>query len=185
MKATRLLVTLLFLAVTARGQDFHAYSSTETLVEGGRVDKLVITSGDFKFNVHPPRNWYRQVDAATRKVIFTSPSGKSALTLLVTTNSPGELSDKETLRAEALRAHPGAGVIQTSVCPTTYHPGVLFDLVHLSAPGVVQKIRHAYIPQPSGRVELVLSASADEFEQNKMVFMSVARAFRVDRLARK
>lgn len=173
----------LSLAASARAQgDFHVYSGTEDLIEGGRMDKLTVVSGDWQFNVRPPKGWYRQVDENGRKIIFTDQSGKSAVTVQFTTNSPGTLPEKDVLQAQALQAHPGAGIVQYSVCPTSYRPGVFFDLVRVPAPQVVQKIRHAFVPQPDGEVEFVLAASDDEFEHDRLVFMAVLRAFRVDPL---
>jgi len=179
------LLLLLFLSLAAAAQaqsDFHAYSGTEDLIEGGRVDKLTVVCSNLQFNVRPPRGWFRQVDEASRKTIFTSPSGRSAVTIQFTTNSPGTLPAEDVLRAQVLQAHPGAGILQSSVCPTSYRPGVLFDLVLTPAPQVVQKIRHAFVAHPAGQAEFVLSASDDEFAKNRLVFMALLRAFRVEPL---
>ena len=162
--------------------DFHAYPGTEDLIEGGRVEKLTVVSSNLQFNVRLPKGWYRQVDEASRKIIFTSQSGRSAVTVQFTTNSPGTLPAEDILRAKALQAHPGAGILQYSVCPTSQRPGVFFDLVRVPAPQVVQKIRHAFVAQPAGQVEFVLSASDDEFEKNRLVFMAMLRAFRAEPL---
>jgi hypothetical protein len=178
-----LLLLFLSLAAAARAQsDFHAYPGTENLIEGGPVDKLTVVSGNLQFNVRPPRGWYRRVDEASRKIIFTAQSGRSAVTVQFTANSPGTLPAEDVLRAQALRAHPGAGILQYSVCPTGYRPGVFIDLVRVPAPQVVQKIRHAFVAQPAGQVEFVLSASEDEFRQNCSVIMAMLGAFRVEPL---
>jgi hypothetical protein len=178
-----LLLLFLSLAATARAQsDFHAYPGTEDMMEGGRVEKLTVVTGNLQFSVRSPKGWYRQVDEASRKIIFTSPSGRSAVTVQFTTNSPGTLPEQDILRAKALQAHPGATILQSSVCPTSYRPGVLFDLVLTPAPQVVQKIRHAFVAHPAGQAEFVLSASDDEFAKNRLVFMALLRAFRVEPL---
>jgi hypothetical protein len=179
----RLLLLFLSLAAAARAQsDFHVYPGTEERIEGGRVDKLTVIYGNLQFNVRPPAGWYRQVDEAGRKIIFTARSGRSAVTVQFTANSPGTLPAEDVLRAQALQAHPGAGILQHSVCPTGYRPGVFFDLARVPAPQVVQKIRHAFVPQPAGEVEFVLSASEDEFRQNSTVLMAMLGAFRVEPL---
>src|ERR1700733_8228074 len=95
-----LILLFLSLAVTARAEsDFHAYPGTEDLIEGGRFDKLTVVSSNLQFNVRPPRDWTRVVDEPSRKILFTSPSGKSAVTVQFTTNSPGKLPDEDLLRA--------------------------------------------------------------------------------------
>lgn len=178
-----LLLLSLSLAAAAQAQsDFHAYSGTEDLIEGGRVDKLTVVCSNLQFNVRPPKGWFRQVDEASRKIIFTSPSGRSAVTIQFTTNSPGTLPAEDVLRAQALQAHPGAGILQSSVCPTGYRPGVFFDLTRVPAPQVVQKIRHAFVAQPLGQVEFVLSSSDDEFRKNSSIVMAMLGAFRVQPL---
>jgi hypothetical protein len=178
-----LFLLFLTLAASARAQsDFHAYSGTEDLIEGGRVDKLTVVSSGLQFNIRPPRGWYRQVDEASQKIIFTSQSGKSAVTIQFTTNSPGALPEEDVLKAQALQAHPGAGLVQSAVCPTSSRPGRYFDLVRVPMPQVVQKIRHAFVSQPYGEVEFVLAASDDEFDKDRQVFMGMLRAFRVEPL---
>ncbi len=169
--------------VAAQAQsDFRAYSSSEVMLEGGRVDKLIAVTGNFQFSFQPPRGWYRQVEDSNRKITFSSASRKSALTVQFTTNSPGTLPETDTLRAQVLREHPGASVIQSTVCPGGDHPGLLFDLVSLPAPRVVEKYRHAFMPEPIGTVEICLSASDDEFDKDKYIFMAAARGLRAQRL---
>jgi hypothetical protein len=176
-----LLLFLLSLAAVARAQgDFHAYPDSEMLIEGGRIEKLTVVSSNLQYNVRPPRDWSRSVDEPGRKIIFTSPSGKSAVTVQFTTNSPGALPEKDILKTLVLQEHPGAGIFNSAVCPTSYRPGVFFDLAAIPAPHVVQRIRHAFVSQPAGGVEFVLSASDDEFQKDISLVMSMLRAFRVD-----
>jgi hypothetical protein len=176
-----LLLLFLSLATAALAQnDFHAFPGTEDMKEGGRVEKLSVVTSNLQFNIFPPRNWNRQVDEANRKILFTSQSGKSAITIQFTTTSPGTLPEQDVLQAQALQAHPGANFVYSSVCPTSIRPGVYFDLVLVPAPGAVEKIRHAFVAQPAGLTEFVLSASSDEFEKNRLVIMAMLRAFRAD-----
>jgi hypothetical protein len=179
MKLSLLLFLSLAASVGAQS-DFHAYPGTEVLIEGGQVEKLTVVSGNLQFNVRPPSGWYRQIDEANSKIIFTSQSGKSAVIVQFTKNSPGTLPDKDTLKAEAMQAHPGAGVVQCAVCPTSYQPGMFVDMARLTPPNIVQRFRHAFVAEPDGEVEFILSASDDEFDKNRLVLMSMLRAFRVD-----
>ena len=179
----QVLLIFLSLAAVAQAQSvFHAYPGTEDLIEGGRREKLTVVYGNLQFNIRPPKGWYRQVDEAGRKIIFTSQSGRSAVTVQFTANSPGVLPSRDDLRSQVLRAHPGATILQCAVCPTGWRPGVYFDLVRTPAPQVVQKIRHAFVAQPAGGVEFVLAASDDEFKRNCSVFMAMSGAFRVQPL---
>jgi hypothetical protein len=172
---------LLWLAASARAQsDFHAYPGTENLAEGNSAEKLTVISRNLQFNVRPPRNWSHWVDESSRKIIFTSPSGQSALTVQFTTNSPGALPEKGVLKAQALQAHPGAAVYNFAAFATGYRPGVFFDLASIPAPHVVQKTRHAFVPGPAGEVEFILSASEAEFAKDRIALMSTLGAFRVD-----
>jgi hypothetical protein len=176
-----LLTIFLSLAAAAQAQvDFHAYPGTEDLIEGGRIEKLTVVSSNLQFNVRPPAGWSRQVDEASRKIIFTSQSGKSAVIVQFTTNSPGTLPERDILKAQAQQAHPGSGVVQCAVAPTSYKPGVFVDLACVPAPHVVQRIRHAFVAHPVGEVEFILSSSEDEFDKTRLVIMAMLRAFRVD-----
>jgi hypothetical protein len=179
MKLSFLLCFLPAVAALAQS-DFHVYSGTENLVEGGREETLTVASGRFQFIMHPPRNWPHHMEEASRKIIFTDQSGRSAMTIQFTANSPGALPAADILQAQARQAHPGADILQHAVCPTSSQPGVFFDLVRIPSPQVVQKIRHAFVAQPAGQVEFVLTASDDEFERGKVIFMSLLQSFRVE-----
>jgi hypothetical protein len=178
-----LLLLFLSLAAAARAQsDFHAYPGTEKPRSGGTLEVLTVVSSNLQCKIRPPRGWYRQLDPASRKIIFTSPSGRSAVTIQLTTNSPGILPEKDILQAKVLQAHPGANILQYAVFATGSRPGVFFDLARVPAPQVVQKIRHAFMAQPSGLVEFVLSASDEEFDKNISLIMGMSRGFRLDPL---
>lgn len=171
---------LLFLCVvlTAQGQvDFHAYLSSEEMIEGGRVDKMSIAISNLVFSLHPPRKWFREVDDPLQKIVFTAPTGKSAITVQFTTNSPGRLPDSDTLKAQALQAHPGAGFVQTGSLQTRSQSAVFFDLARMPAPGVVQRLCHAYVSDPLGVVEFTLASTDDEFLQRKQTLIGLLRSF--------
>ena len=174
------------LAIPLRAQnDFHACFGTETMIEGGQVEKLTVVNSNLMFTIRPPKGWYRQMDDASRKIMFTAPSGKSAVTIQFTTNSPGQLPPRDVLQEQAQQAHPGAGIVQCAVCPTSCQPGLFFDLVRMPDPGVLQRTRHAFVSQPAGQVEFVLSASDDEFDNYRNVIMAMLRDFRVEPLKHK
>lgn len=176
-----LILILATLATTLQAQsDFHAYAGMEDLLEGGRIEKLSVVTGGYMFNIRPPRGWSRQVDEAGHKIIFTSGSGQSAITVLFSTNSPGRLPEDDVLRDKVLRDHPGAGIVQESVCPTSYKPGKFFDLTLIPAPHVLQRIRHAFAAHPGGEVEFILTASDDEYNKDQYIIMAMTRAFRAD-----
>lgn len=166
-------------AATRADSDFHANFGTEILAEGGHLDKITVITGSLQFNFRPPKRWAHALDEAGRKIVFTSPSGQSAVTVLFTSRSPGILPDKDMLQAQALQAHPGATILLSSVCPTSYQPGVLFDMQRVAGPGIMQRIRHAFVAQPAGQVEFDLTASDEEYEKAKLAFTSLLQSFRV------
>lgn len=180
MRLTLPLLLCLASAVAARAQsDFHAFLTSTNLAEGGRKEKMAAIIGHWEFDFRPPRSWSRQVDEPGHKIIFTSPSTRSAVTVLFTANSPGALPDTDVLRAQALQENPGASFVQTAICPTSYKPARFFDLVRVPAPGVVQRIRHVFVTEPDGEVEFILAASDDEFGPNKPRLMEMVATFRV------
>jgi hypothetical protein len=180
MRLKLLLLLGLLLPAAARAQSsFHVYPGMENLIESSPMETLTVVSSNLQFNLRPPRGWSHQVDETDHKIIFTAQSGRSAVTVQFTTNSPGTLPAEDILRARVLQAHPGAGIVHSGVCPTGYRPGVYFDLLRVPAPGLVQRIRHAYVTQPAGQVEFVMAASDDEFERGKVAMMNTAGAFRV------
>jgi hypothetical protein len=181
MRMKLLLLLCFSLAAATRAQsDFHVYSGTENLIEGSRVETLTVVSGNLQFKFRPPpKSWSHHEDEAGRKIIFTDQSGRSAVTVQFTTNSPGKLPAEDILQAKALQAHPGAQIVRHAVCSTSYQPGVFVDLVRVPAPGLVQRMSHAFVAQPAGQVEFVLAASDDEFGRGKIVITDMLGSFRV------
>jgi len=180
MRVTLLFLLCLSLAAAAQAQsDFRVYYGTEQLFEVGMVEKLTVISSNLQFNLRPPKGWSHQADPASHKLIFTNPSTRSAVTILFTTNSPGKLPAKDALLERALLAHPMAPVVGSGVCSTSYQPGVLFELERITSPGHVQRISHAFVPQPDGEVEFILATPDDEFGRAKHAFTDMLRTFRV------
>jgi hypothetical protein len=178
---------LLFLfLVTATGAHaaggFHVYSGSTNLIEGGTVETLILINGEEESTLRPPKGWFHEIDDSQRKIIFKNQTGKSALTLQLTTNSPGRLPGRDVLQARVLAEHPGAGILQYNVCTTSSGPGVFFDLVSMPAPQVILKIRHAFVKLPQGQAEFILSSSDDEFEKGRTVFMLMLNSFRTSQV---
>lgn len=168
------------LAAAAHAQvDFHAYLTSDQMLEGGRAETLSVVTSNLLFSLHPPRNWYREVDDLQRKIVFTAASGKSAITVLFTGDSPGSLPDQETLKFQALQAQPGAGFVLFGSIQTTSQPAEFVDMVRMLSPGVIQRFRHAYVADPAGRVEFILAATDDEFPQRKETLSMMLRSLAV------
>jgi hypothetical protein len=179
----KLLFVLFLSLAAARAQgDFHAYPGTTNLTEGGTVDKITVVNSNLMFDIRPPKGWTKMVDEAGQKIVFTSASGTSAVTVQFTANSPGTLPERGILREQAQKQHPGAGISHGAICATSYKPGVFFDLVAVPTPGIVLRTRHAFVSQPAGEVEFVLTTSDADFGKDSAVFMAMLRAFRVDQI---
>ena len=151
-----LVVFLFFLAGAARGQsDFHAYLGTEDLIEGGRVEKLTVTTSNLQFNVRPPKGWYRQVDEPGRKIIFTSLSGQSAITVQFTTNFPGPLPGAGRFAgAGAGRASGGRHPAKRGLSDQHTSPGCFLIWCWCRAPAWSRKCAMSLSPRPPGRRSL-------------------------------
>lgn len=182
------LFSILFLCLTAVAGaqgDFHVYADRETLLEGGVREMLTVFQSNLRYNIRSPKGWYRKADEPNRKILFTSPDGKSAVAVRFTDKSPGVLPEADVLKATALQEHPGARDFYSATFPTSYRPGRFFDLAAVPAPHIVQKIRHAFVPGPAGEVEFVLSSSDDDFQKNSHVLMNMLGAFKVGTLPAK
>jgi hypothetical protein len=166
------------LTTTMDAAGFHAYAGSTNLIEGGKVETLVLIKGKEQFTLRPPKGWYRQVMESQQRITFQDKSGKSALIVQFTTNSPGTLPDKQVLQSRVLAEHPHSGILQYNFCPTSSGPGVFFDLVCMPVPESVLKIRHAFVALPEGEAEFTLSASDDEFEKGRIVVMGMLSTFR-------
>jgi hypothetical protein len=165
MRPHWILLTLLSLAV--RGQDtnaFHAYAGTEDLVEGGRVPIVVADWGDQRYKIRCPVGFNSHIDNFQRSIKFEAKAGAVAINIYLTTNSPGELPLADDLKSMALARHPGASYLQSFGFPTSYKPGLFFDLAQIPRANVSLRTRHGFVSTPRGLVEFVFSANDKDFE---------------------
>jgi hypothetical protein len=176
-----LLALILSLAAAAQAQsDFHAYPGVDQMLEGGQVEKITLVCSNLQFHIRPPKKWSHLIDEASRKVVFTSPSGSSAITIQFTSESPGYMPDTDDLHDRTVREHPGAGISPPFICPTGIQPGVGFDLVQSPAPNTELVTRVAYVAQPLGLTEFALAGNTNEYQKDQRIFMMILREFRAD-----
>jgi hypothetical protein len=178
------LISLLILAssLAASAQtNFHAFESTETLIEGGTVQTLVVDTGREHLVTRLPRGFSAAVTYDTQSVLFKEDTGRIAITMCVTTNSPGRLPADDTLRSNALAANPGAAFLQISSCATGYRPARFIDSTVSLDPVRNIRTRHAFVPCPEGVVEFVISAKEQDFNnKGRVVFNLFLSSFRVE-----
>jgi hypothetical protein len=177
------LVCLIFacFSLAAAGQiSFHAFESYEALIEGGTAHTLVVDAGHEHLVTRVPRGYAATVDLQTQSVLFKENNGSIAMTMRLTTNSPGALPDDGTLRTNALAANPGGDILQVSGCATGYKPARFVDTVRSLAPFHSVRTRHAFVPCPEGIVEFMLSSKEEDFDQGRVVFNLFLSSFRVE-----
>jgi hypothetical protein len=177
------LVCLMFLSfsLAAAGQiPFRAFDSYEDLIEGGTAHTLVVDAGHQHLVTRLPRGYAATVANETQSVVFKEATGSIAITMRVTTNSPGVMPDEETLRSNALAANPGAAVLQVSSCATGYQPARFVDTARSLDPGRNIRTRHAFVACPEGIVEFMFSSKDQDFDKGRVVFNLFLSSFRVE-----
>lgn len=179
VKLLALLLPALALAASAQ-TNFHAFESYENLIEGGTVQTLVVDTGRQHLVTRLPRGFSAAAAYDTQSVLFQEDTGRIAITLRVTTNSPGRLPADDTLRSNALAANPGANFLQISSCATGCRPARFVDSTVSLNPVRNIRTRHAFVPCPDGLVEFVFSAKNQDFEKGRVVFNLLLSSFRVE-----
>jgi len=168
-------------SLAASGQtNFHAFESSEELIEGGTVHTLVVDAGREHLVVRVPRGYAATVENETQSVVFKDSTGSISVAMRVTTNSPGAMPEDETLRTNALAAEPGGSVLQTSSCATGYKPARFVDIIRSLDPKRSIRTRHAFVACPEGIVEFVFSSKDEAFDKGRVVFNLFLTSFRVD-----
>jgi len=181
MRPLWIFLTLASLAV--RGQDtnaFHAHAGSINLIEGGRVQVVVADWGDQRCTVRCPVGFSSHVDDSRRMIKFDAKNGAVAINITLTANSPGALPPPEDLKSLALARHPGAWLLQSYPFPTSYKPGLYFDLAQIPAANVSLRTRHGFLPTPKGLVEFVFSANDADFESLRVACMQAMGTFTVE-----
>jgi len=181
MKLPSILLLAFSLAASAQ-TNFHAFESQETMLEGGTVRTLIVDTGSEHLVVRLPRGCSADVTRDTQSVLFKEDAGRIAITLRVTTNSPGRLPADDTLRSNALAANPGAAFLQISTCATGSKPARFIDSTVSLDPARNIRTRHAFIPGPDGLIEFVFSARDQDFDKGRVVFNLLLSSFRVETL---
>jgi hypothetical protein len=179
MKLASLL--LFSFSLAAAGQiSFRASDSYENLIEGGTAHTMVVDAGHEHLVTRLPRGYSATVANETQSVVFKENTGTIAITMRVTTNSPGVMPDEDTLRSFALAANPGAAVLQVSGCATGYKPARFVDTARSLDPARNIRTRHAFVACPEGMVEFMFSAKDQDFDKGRVVFNLFLSSFRVE-----
>jgi hypothetical protein len=173
------LLGLMLLAFPAFGQ-FRAFPAKIHQEEGGDINALTIVSDADRFSVRQPAGFSFRIDPLNKSVVFKTADDKTAITVRVTTNYPGQLPDQETLKAQVLQDTPGATVIMESSCPTGVRPSPFFDLVRNLREGISIRFRHVYVACPNGVVELVFATDSSTFDKDRFIFSNFANSFRIE-----
>lgn len=177
-----ILASASFLLAASAQVPFHAYDSTELLIEGGTVHTLIVDSGTERLTIRMPRGYFASVDKEDQSVVFKEDTGTTAITMRVTTNSPGATPDDDTLRAMALAIHPQENFLQLSSIPTGFKPAPFVDSIHGSDASHSVRSRHAFVACPDGLVEFIFSSKDEAFEDGRIVFNLFMSSFRVEKL---
>jgi hypothetical protein len=159
---------------------FRASDSYEEMIEGGTARTMVVEAGREHLVTRLPRGYAASVDNGGKSILFNEDTGAIAITLRVTTNSPGVMPDDDTLRTNALAADPGGAVIQVAGCATGYRPARFVDTTRGVDAIHNIRTRHAYVACPEGIVEFVLSTKDQDFEKGRVVFNLFLSSFRVE-----
>jgi len=188
MRAIIASLTLLASAAAALAQDtnaFRAYSSYVDLIEGGRVPIVVLDFGDEHVTMRSPRGFGAHIDTAIHGVRFEADSGAAALTIMVTTNSPGALPAADDVKGLVLARHPGAWVLQTYSFPTSYKPGLFVDLAQAPAANISLRTRHGFAPAPKGCIEFIFAANDADYDKLRVRVMQAIGTITVETVKEK
>lgn len=183
MRLACLILGSLFFACAGPAQPvFRAYAATVEQTEGGRIDTMVALLGGERVTVRVPHGYSAQVQAEKMSVVFTDKAGTTAITLRMTTNSPGVMPEDDALRDRALAANPGGTFLEMSTCATGYLPAKYVDSLRTVAPDLSLKVRHAFLACPEGAVEVVCSANGSAFEDARVAFNALMSSLRVEQV---
>ena len=127
-----------------------------------------------------PRGYAATVDNQAQSVVFKEDTGSIAITMRVTTNSPGQLPDDGTLRTNALAINPNENFLQMSSCATGYKPARFVDSIHSLDRFRSIRTRHAFVACPEGTVEFIFSSKDEDFDKGRVVFNLFLSSFRVE-----
>jgi hypothetical protein len=167
-------------AASALGQpEFKVSPATETMLEGGIVNILVIQSGDDYFDLQVPKGYGAQIRQSEESIVFTSETGSSVITVKMSTNYPGALPKMEQLRGVVVTNHPTATLAQTSFCYTSFGAGQQFDLFQPVGGNLTMRLRDAYVSFPHGSFEFILSCDNREYDRNRFSFAWLLNSFRL------
>jgi hypothetical protein len=181
MKPVFLILACASFSLAAAGQiSFRASESDEVLIEGGAYHTLVVDAGREHLVTRLPRGYAATVDNQAQSVVFKEDTGSIAITMRVTTNSPGQLPDDGALRTNALAIHPNENFLQMSSCATGYKPARFVDSIHSLDRFRSIRTRHAFVACPEGTVEFIFSSKDEDFDKGRVVFNLFLSSFRVE-----
>jgi hypothetical protein len=152
------------------------------MVEGGKIDLMVVVLGTERVTVRVPHGFSAQVRSDKNSVIFTDAAGVTAITLKATTDWPGEMPAEEVLRTKALAANPGGTNLEISVAPTGYTRAKVVDSVRTITSNLSLKFQHAFVACPEGTVEVICAANGAAADKAHDVFNALLSSLQVEQV---
>lgn len=182
-RARRLLTSLMLLpaclALAGDAPEFKVSPSVELSAEGDSANILSIDTGERTFELRVPKKFGAQFNTGEQAIVFTSTNGSSVITVRMSTNYAGKLPKMEELRDQVAQNHPGASLVQTGPCHTSYGTGLLFDLFQPATGGMTIRMRDGFISFPKGSFEFTLSCDARDYDQNRLSYAWLLNSFRL------
>ena len=181
MRLLSLLLLFISLVCQVRAQDdFRAYSSSYEMIEGGRIDTMVALLNGYRFTTRVPNKFSTHIDSDKRSIVFTDASGSTAITMQVTTNSPGGLPPDDTLHEQAVSADAGGSFIQLVGANAGGHPCRYVDTVRLMHNDLAIRTRYVFVQTSEGIVDFIYTSKSEDFEKGRIVLNQVLNSFRVE-----
>ncbi len=167
----------LLLAANAQAEDFKIFKTYEMREEIGRVDWVVVDTAKQRIKLSPPRDFIMRADEAAKSIKLESRNGQTAIAILFTTNSPSALPDEGTLKTNITKIYPDAVITGTGPCRTHPEAGIYFDLKKKTPDNQSLTIRHAFVPNSEGLIELIYRTNGEPTKEEMYPYNFLIMSF--------
>lgn len=159
---------------------FSLSSRVLQLEEVGAVTNWVLSVSQGRFAFMVPRRWRVEANAASQRVVLSSPAGDQILIRLEDDNPAAKARfDVPELKRAITERFAGSQVVADGVCFTEAEAGITFDVRLKPSDADAQRMRMAFVRVGSAPFSFTLNASAKRFPGVMPVFTDLLTSFQV------
>lgn len=175
-----LIAAFALISAIAWAGSFEVSKGVVVIPERGNVETIVLLTENRQFSFIPPYSYTSSVKTNLSQITFVSPQGNIAISVQITTSSPGSLPEESVLRDRMSALYPGCKFVQASGVYFWQGSGRSVDVSRVLPSKSRLMTRVAFLPFDEGTVEVTLTSDEASFPKQRSFFAAILSSFKIE-----